>query len=317
MKPSALALFLAAVVMPAPLGAATRVSSNTNCPSADAISQRLLGLLAAGGPATASARVRTEGESLHIELATPGESNQERTVPASGDCEARAEMAALIIAAWLDAMPVGTIGTPGVPPGLLRPPPAPEPAPEPREETEHATRKSDERTLDVHTTIGAGLFGFVDSLGATGGVALAVAMPALLHGFGWSAEASLSLPRKVNVGAGWADYWRPTFALAATRELRKEHWRLRPQLGAVLAVLAIKGQGYDYASSPTTVMWGVGAGMTVARPIQHTEPWLRLEGVLWPQGRSLRSQQVGGPDVVVGLSTWEIRLALGVALGIF
>ena len=52
MKKISLALTLAAVAMPALAPAATRVSSDTNCPSADAISQRLLGLLAAGGPAT-------------------------------------------------------------------------------------------------------------------------------------------------------------------------------------------------------------------------------------------------------------------------
>jgi hypothetical protein len=65
-------------------------------------------------------------------------------------------------------------------------------------------------------------------------------------------------------------------------------------------------------------MWGVGGGITVARTTKHLEPWLRLEGVLWPQGRGLRSKQLdGGPDIVVGLSTWELRLVLGAALGLF
>jgi hypothetical protein len=207
-------------------------------------------------------------------------------------------------------MPVGTLRAPGVPPGVLPPPPAPEPAPEPPEDLEPEPRGG-----DAHTMVGAGLFGFVDGLGATTGLALTAAMPALLHGFGWSAEVSLSLPRRVDVGQGWADYWRPTFELAATRELRKEQWRLRPQVGALLGVLAIEGQGYAEDRSPTAVMWGVGAGVTAARITKHTEPWLRLEGVLWPQGRALRSQQLdGGPDIAVGLSSWEIRLVLGIAL---
>ncbi len=56
MKRAWLTILLAAV--PVPAGAAARVSSDSACPSSDAVSQRLLGLLAAGGPEAASAHVR-------------------------------------------------------------------------------------------------------------------------------------------------------------------------------------------------------------------------------------------------------------------
>ena len=311
MKKISLALTLAAVAMPALSHAATRVSSDTNCPSADAISQRLLGLLAAGGPATSSARVRSEGETLHIELATPGEANRERTVPGSGDCEARAEMAALIIAAWLDAMPVGTISTPGVPPRA--PPPAPRQAtePDPLEEAENPPL-----SLGTRTLVGAGLFGLVDTEGASPGFALEAAMPNLVELFGWTAEVSLSLPRQISAGQGTAHYWRPTFALAATGEIRANNWAVRPQAGAALGILSVKGTGYDQNSRATTVTWGAGAGVALARSWRRNELWLRLDALLWPQGRSVRSKLPSGSDIEVALPEWEIRLAAGFSWGI-
>jgi hypothetical protein len=312
MKKPSLALTLVVVAVPALANAATRVSSDSNCPSSDAISQRLLGLLAAGGPAISSARVRTEGESLRIELATPGEANRERTVPGSGDCEARAEMAALIIAAWLDAMPVGTISTPGVPP--REPPPVPRQTAEPDPLEEPA---SPPLSLGTRTLVGAGLFGLADSLGASPGFALAAAMPNLLELFGWTAEVSLSLPRQISVGQGTAHYWRPTFGLAATGEIRAKNWAVRPQAGAVLGILLVNGTGYVQNTRSTTVTWGAGAGVALARSWRRNELWLRLDALLWPQGRSVRSKQTPvGSDIEVALPEWESRLAAGFSWGI-
>ena len=307
-----IALTLAITAIPALSLAATRVSSDSACPSSDAISQRLLGLLAAGGPAAASARVHSEGPSMRIELSTPGEANRERTVPGSGDCEARAEMAALIIASWLDAMPVGAFGTPSVPA---------------RESEPEALRSAvPERLVDpggqlasqrTRAFVGAGLFGLADGQGAGVGFALEAAMPTLLDPLGWSAEVALGTPRQISVGQGVAHYWRPTFALAATGELRAANWVVRPRAGLELGALSVSGTGYTPNRSATTVLWGAGAGVTLARPWQRNEAWLRVEGLMWPQGRSVRSNQPpSGPDIEVALPDWELRLAVGVSWGI-
>jgi hypothetical protein len=303
MKHAFLSLFLAA--MPALAHAAARVSSDSTCPSADAISQRLLGLLAAGGPEAASARVRMDGETMRIELATPGEANRERLVSVGGDCELRAEMAALVIASWLDAMPAGTIGVPN--------PPLPAPAAAPAPAEPHAPSKA----AGPRLLAGTGLFGMADAKGTSAGFALEAAMPGLLGIFGWAAEASLSMPREMTVGQGIASYWRPTLALVATAELPMGGWRMRPRAGAALGILAVQGTNYETNKSATTVTWGGGAGIALARPWQRRELWIRLDAWAWPQGRAVRSQQVpSGPEIVVALPEWEARLLAGISWGI-
>jgi hypothetical protein len=307
-----LALTLAIAAIPAVSTAATRVSSDSACPSADAISQRLLGLLAAGGPAAASARVHSEEASLRIELATPGEPNRERIVPATGDCEARAEMAALIIASWLDAMPVGAVGTAPVPVREVQ-------AAHPRSYEVEPTGAPAGRLAPGrgHTLVGAGLFGLADKQGASAGFALDAAMPNLLGHFGCAAGVSLGLPRQLSVGQGIAHYWRPTFALAATGELHASNWLVRPRIGVALGVLSVNGSNYLPNRSATTVTWGAGAGLTVARPWQLGEAWLRIEALMWPQGRSLRSNRPpSGPDLEVALPDWEMRLTAGFSWGV-
>lgn len=314
MRKLSLALLLGVAALPAHAIAATRVSSDSGCPSSDAISQRLLGLLAAGGPAIASARVRVEATTMRIELSTPGEVNEERTVPASSDCDERAEMAAFIIASWLDVMPVGTISTPGVPP---RPPQSipPEPSAEPDSLDEAASQPI---ALGTHTLVGVGFFGIADSKGGSAGFALDAGMPNLVEYLGWNAEASLGLPRGMAVGQGTARYWRPTFALAATGDVRTQRWAFRPQVAGVLGILSIQGSGFNTENVPaTTTTWGAAAGVTVARPWRRDEFWLRCEAVLWPQGRAVRSKQLpSGLDVVVPFPEYELRLTVGVSWGI-
>jgi len=296
--------------MPTLAHAAARVSSDSACPSAGAISQRLLGFLTAGGPEEASAHVRVDGEDMHIELVTPGEEKRERVVSLSGDCEQRADMAALIIAAWLDALPSGAVKAPSLPPSP--PTPAPPPAAEPGLAVASSPSAPGTRTL-----LGADLFGMADARGANAGLGIEAAMPNLLGDFGWAAEASISLPRKMTVGQGTARYFRPTVALAATGEIHLGSWMLRPRAGAALGILSVKGSNYEANNSTTTVTWGSGGGLALARARQHGEIWIRLDALIWPQGRVVRSRQVpAGPDIEVALPAWEARLFVGASWGL-
>ena len=305
-------LAAAVLAIPASSVAATRVSSDSNCPSSDAISLKLLGLLAAGGPETASARVRIDGDSMRIEVSTPGEESRLRTVPATGDCEARAEMAALIIAAWLDAMPVGTISAPGVPPREIRAAPQRSGESDPLDDPEKAPF-----AISTHTMLGAGIFGLADGRGASTGLAATAAMPNLLENFGWSLEASLGLPRQMTVGQGIAHIWRPTFVLSASAEPYRKKWVVRVQAGIALGILLVSGSGYSSNRSTTSATWGASAGLCLARTWKRHEAWLRLDGVAWPQGRTIRSDRVpSGPDISTPLPEWEIRSSMGFSWGI-
>jgi hypothetical protein len=312
MKQTSFALALAYFLIPATLAAATRVSSDSNCPSSDAISVRLLGLLAAGGPAAASARVHGDGQSMRIEVSTPGEEVRQRTVAASGDCNERAEMAALIIAAWLDAMPVGTISTPGIPPKEARPLGTRRGAGEPSDEIEEPFSVINTRAL-----VGAGLFGLTDKQGATAGLSIDGAMPNLLETFGWSAQVQLPLSRQLAIGQGTAHYWRPTLGLGATGDIYAGKWVVRAKIGAELGILAVSGTGFSENRTALTVMWGADAGVLVARAWKRKELWLQVDGVAWPQDRSIRSNQMpSGADILVALPSWELRVGVGFSWGV-
>ena len=303
----AVAVAVAVLALPASALAVARISSDSNCPSTEAISLRLLGLLAAGGPEKASARVHADEQTMRIELSTPGEDNRERNVPSIGDCDARAETAALIIAAWLDAMPVGTISAPGIPPRDVGS------APRSRDE-EDALDDPDEERLSVSTRslVGAGLFGAADGQGATTGIAVEAATPNLLEQFGWTLRASLGLPRELAVGEGIAHYWRPTFVLAASADFSGKKWGLRTQVGPALGILLVNGTGYTKNRSDSAPTWGFDVGLVLLRRWDYREGWLRLGAAAWPQGRAIRSSAiVAGSDIVVALPGWEVSLCGG------
>jgi len=309
---TALALTATVFAFPSRSLAAARVWSNSNCPSPDAISLRLLGLLAAGGPESASARVRIEEDLMRIEVSTPGEESRQRTVEATGDCASRAEMAALIIAAWLDAMPVGSVSTPGFPPRDVPP----------RRENSRSDDPADDGegerlSFSTRTLLSGGVFGLGDGLGASAGLAALIGMPNLIETVGWQLEASMSLSRQMKVGTGTAHIGRPTFALFATFELYRKRWLLRAQVGPALGVLLVDGTDYLVNQTDTSVMWGADVGLSLARPWRRHEMWIRMDTIVWPQGRSVLSQQGPGiPNLSVSLPSWEVRSVLGFSLGI-
>ena len=307
---TALALAATALAIPLPAFAVARVSSNSNCPSSDAISLRLMGLLPAGGPERASARVRSEGDTMRIEVSTPGEESRQRTVEVAGDCDARAEMAAFIIAAWLDAMPVGTFSTPGIPPRETRPMPR-------RGRAADDDPEAERLSFSRHTLLGGAVFGQADGIGASAGLAAMVGMPSVIENVGWLFEASMSLSRQMAVGQGIANIRRPTFALSATFELYRKLWLVRAQVGPALGILLVHGTGYDADRSDTTAMWGVDVGCSLVRPWQGHELWIRLDANAWPQGRSILSGQgPSSPNIVAPLPSLEVRSLFGFSFGI-
>jgi hypothetical protein len=301
---------LAAVVLayPAAASAATRVWSDSDCPSSDAISVSLLGLLAAGGPENASARVHVDAQSMRIEVVVPGEPNQQRTVPLEGGCADRAEMAAMIVAAWLDAMPVGTFSAPGIPPKERRERLESSSSADPSDDPNWEPLRRSNRTL-----AGLGLVGMVDELGFNPGLALNVGMPELIEDFGVVLETSLGMYRDLAVGGGTARYWRPTFALRVSSDIYRRLWVVRASLGPALGVLRVEGSGYSTNLADTTVMWGVDFGLVLARAWNKREAWVSVGGVAWPQGRKIRSLPDNSANNQVPLPAWEGRLTLGLS----
>ncbi len=305
-------LFVLALAIPSSARAAARVSSNSECPSADTVRARLLGLLPAGGPEKASARVYSDGQTMRIDLSTSGEETQQRRLPvgSDGDCNARAELAAYVIAAWLDAMPVGTVKAPGIPPRERRPLESSGGGYFDDPDAEHLS-------INPRTMLGAGVLGTSDSLGPTVGALVLIGMPSLVEQTGWSFESSLTSSRQLSVGQGTATLRRPTFTLGLTTDFYRSRWAIRGQLGASLGVLMVRSSGYIGNTSGSSVMWGLDVGLTVVRRWQRNEGWVLFAATAWPQGRSIVTRLTEpGTRLSKELPSWEFRLVLGYSLAV-
>ena len=291
------------------------MSSNSECPSAEAVSARLFGLLPARGPENASVRVHNDGQTMRIDLSTPGEETQQRSLPqgGDGDCNARAEIAAYVIAAWLDAMPVGTVKAPGIPPRERRPLESSNSASSYDPDAEHVS-------VSTRTMLGAGVLGASDSLGTTAGALILIGMPSLIEQTGWVFESSLTPSRQLSLGQGTATFRRPTCTLGLTTDLYRSRWAFRGQLGASLGVLMVSGSGYvGYkATTTTSVMWGLDVGLAVIRRWHRHEAWLRFAATAWPQGRRIVTGLMdSGALLSKELPSWELRVLLGYSYAVF
>lgn len=296
-------------MIPSRAWSAARVSSNSDCPSAEAVSGHLLGLLPAGGPENVAARVRNDGQAMRIDLSAPGEATQQRSLSVDGDCNARAELAAYVIAAWLDAMPVGTVKAPGIPPRERRP----------LESSSTHFFDPEGEPLSISTTIvvGAGVLGQSDTLGTAAGGLLFIGMPSLIEQTGWLFESSLTSSRQLSVGQGTATFRRPTFTLALTYDFYRQRWAIRGRLGGSLGVLMASGSGYAPSNSTTSVMWGLNGGLALARRWHRHECWLGFDTTGWPQGRRVLTRvSDSGTVLAKELPSWDLRFVLGYSFAI-
>jgi hypothetical protein len=285
------------------------VSSNSDCPSAEAVSGHLLGLLPAGGPENAAARVRNDGQAMRIDLSAPGEETQQRSLGAAGDCNARAELAAYVIAAWLDAMPVGTLKAPGIPPRERQPLES--------SGSVHLFDPEEPLSISTRTVLGAGVLGESDTLGTAAGGLLLIGMPSLIEQTGWLFEASLASSRQLSVGQGTATFRRPTFTLALTYDFYRTRWAIRGRLGGSLGVLMVSGSGYAPNNSTTSVMWGLNAGLALARRWHQHECWLGVDTTGWPQSRRVLTRVSNSGTVLAKeLPSWDLRFVLGYSFAI-
>ena len=257
-------------------------------------------------------RVRNDGPTMRIDLSTPGEETQQRALPleGDGDCNARAEVAAYVIAAWLDAMPVGTIKAPGIPPRERRPLESSGGGSLDDPDVEHVS-------INPRTMLGAGVLGASDSLGATAGALVSIGMPSLIEQSGWLFESSLTSSRQLSLGQGTAIFRRPTFTLGLTNDFYRSRWAVRGQLGASLGVLMVRGSGYVGSTSTTSVMWGLDVGLAVVRRWQRREGWVRFAATGWPQGRSIVTRRIdSGAPLSKELPSWDLRLVLGYSFAV-
>jgi len=252
--------------------------------------------------------VRNDGETMRIDLSAPGEETQQRSLIVDGDCRARAELAAYVIAAWLDAMPVGTLKAPGIPPRERR---------ESSSSTHFFDPEAEPLSISTTTVVGAGVLGQSDTLGTAAGGLLLIGMPSLIEQTGWLFESSLTSSRQLSLGQGTATFRRPTFTLALTYDFYRKRWAIRGRLGGSLGVLMASGSGYAPSHSTTSVMWGLNAGFALTRRWHRHECWFGFDTTGWPQSRRVLTRVSNSGTVLSKeLPSWDLRFVLGYSFAI-
>jgi hypothetical protein len=291
-----------------PAWAAPLVTSDSDCPSAADVTNRLAGLWSGDNPVSATAHVRVEAGRMAVDLASENEPATSRLLPAEPDCESRAQAAALVIAAWLDSMPadplgrVESIAVLSVDPASLRAPIAEKPLP-----------------AQPRFSLGGAALASVDARGAGAVLSGETAWRRLVGRFGLTAGFSVPLPREMGVGQGTARWWRPVLALAVRASLNQGAWILDAGIGPAFGLLVVAGSGFHPNNTDVAVSWGATAGVRLAhRSRSKWAYWADLRTLLWPAAQNIRSDVEGSnTPKLAALPRIEAQLGLGFSFGFF
>jgi hypothetical protein len=275
------------------------VTSDSGCPSAAAVTAGLAGLLPGNDPGVAVASIVTQDDRQLVKLSSEGEPVGSRELPRQPDCQTRALDAALIIAAWLDAMPARTF----------------EPAEAVSPERRKPEPESDEDEHPARLWVGLGVLGMLDPMGANLGLTAEFAVDQAVGPFGLAVATSAALARDVSVGQGTARWWRPALQAALRLPFAAGDWTLEASAGPVFGLIVLQGRGYDENSKDVVTSWGAGAGLRSQHTWERCRLWVELGGRLWPETQRIRSEvQDVKATRTRDLPLWEATLGLGVSL---
>jgi hypothetical protein len=280
------------------LGATVRVEGSATCPQPDAIASRLAPLLQSNGNDSHVARVDDTSAGLRLELhRADGSLVQSRVLPPSESCDALADTAAVVIAAWESDL-------------AAHEPPAPRfAAPEPRHDAPPPTAADP----TPQWTIGAAfLTSFADGDLAPGGMAELAYLPA--HGsLGARIAVSGTTTRQVTLGTGTASWTHVAFAIGPRYAVPSKHAPIDLHAEFIGSALLLSGAGFRMSSSDTGFDAGFGAGIRLAGSRHTLSPWLDFGAAFWPSEQTVRASN---PDVSATLPRVEILFAAGIDFGL-
>jgi hypothetical protein len=233
------------------------VESATTCPTGAEVEARLRVLLppATDDAPARHARLVAEDGSLRVQFgAADGAVLGDRTVAVEASCADRANVVAVVIAAWEAQQRAEEVQAPSLPrraPPTVIATPSPPPAPAP--------------SVAVELVVGPSV-----TL-AGGGLSPAAAVALSLWGPHVGARLALSgfAPRTEPLGAGSVRWTRATASLELGARLRGRAGRLDAHAGAVAAVVAAQGTGFDVDHQVTQLAPGIGLGVDASRTFGH------------------------------------------------
>lgn len=288
--------------------AAVDVYSGTDCPSRDAIVERLLPLLPERGAATDTPdRARIEpivptdaaaGLRLRLETAN-GDQIGERQLPAAANCSEAAEAIAAIVAAW-ESTPV--------PPATQEPPapavaPAPVAAPPPRPD----------RRFELVVGGGAG----AAPLG--GGAALGtVELTGGLVERAWQLRlaAEATTVRQRQLADGHVDWRAARVGVGLVVRTLHPRWRLSLDAGPLLGFPTLTGVRLANSRSSRSFQYGGGAGLRLTRWFGRFAVWAEARTTAWINVVEARATSATRTESTT-LPQLDVHAGLGLAARLF
>jgi hypothetical protein len=258
------------------------VHSTTDCPSGEAVAERLRPLLpersATNAPADRAEIEATTDEppAIHLRLrGADGHVIGERSLPAQENCADSAEAVAAIVAAW-ESAPVTTEAP--APPATVAEVAVPVP-PAPRLE------------LAVGASAGAALVG---GTAATGTVELAAGLPDRRWQIRLAAGGQTA--RQLDLGGGTVDWQHTSFAAGVVVRSLHPKWRVSVDAGPTLGWATLAGSGFTPSRTRRSFEYGGTAGLRLARWFGPFALWLegRANGIV--DGQQARAT---GPDTTI------------------
>jgi hypothetical protein len=278
-----------------PADSALVIVSDSNCPSAEAVREVLLGFRPVGQWPALSVAIRATLQALVVEIG-PQKTNP-RQLAVGPDCAARATAVAVVIAAWTGDLPVEAAGTP-----ILQPA-TPSPQPSVGKKPETLTPK----TNPGQSEIGAGLL-VATAGGVVPGVRVEFARMRRGSGFGWQFDLTVPADRQVALGGVVIRWIRVSAGIGLDARWVMRRFFLDGELGGVAALTYAWGQGYLANQSDWSPTWGLAAGIRAGMPWGRARLWLDLRAVKW-----LLEQSVQINPVATGLPSWDAQAAIGIS----
>ena len=280
------------------LGATVRVEGTAACPEPVAIATRLTPLLNEGSAEAHVARVDDSSAGLRLELhRADGSLIQSRVLPRSDSCDALAETAAVVIAAWESDL------------AAREPPPPRFAAPEPRHD---APTPAVVEPVPQWSLGAAFVASIVDGDLTPGGMADVSFVPSG-HALGVRASVTGTASRQITLGMGSASWTRVAFAAGPRYAVPWKRAQIDLHAELVAGILMLNGQGFRMTSSDTGFDPAIGGGIRFGGSRSSLSPWLDFGVIGWLQQDDVKA---ANPEVSAGLPRLELLFSAGISLGL-
>jgi hypothetical protein len=305
---------------------APAVRGPSTCPSAAEVARRLTPLLPAttgGGEAEVVEVVPTDGAAIVRLREADGHVSHERVLERAAGCDARADEAAVLVAAW-EADLHADVVFPALPapapvalPVVASAPPAPPQVTPPPAVPVAVTAKQggENRAPPFALALGAEVFvaapAFADGTPA-GAVELTGAGGGRVHG---RVALLATGTHDLALSPGRVAWRRAALGAGALVDLVRGRVSLDARVGALAGVIVSRGSGFTTNYDATSAQVGADAGLRVGVPLTpRFALWAELSGAVFPGRQRLSVLNVpSAPE----LPTWEIDGGLGASFSLF